>query len=53
MAANPRQMPMSDGAFVWLGTLKFGNGAAGSVTITNNDVDGFVIIDAVVWVPVK
>lgn len=50
---NQRQKPTTDGAFVSLGTFAFEKGTAGSVTVTNKDVDGHVIIDAVVWVPVK
>lgn len=49
---NQRQKP-TDGAFVSLGTFTFEKGKGGSVTVTNKDADGYVVIDAVVWVPAK
>jgi len=52
VTVNQRQKP-TDGAFVSLGTFAFAKGTAGSVTVTNKGVDGYVIIDAVVWVPAK
>jgi hypothetical protein len=39
--------------FVEVGTFRFEAGRGGSVTIGNTDADGFVIADAVVFVPVK
>jgi len=53
LSVNQRQKPTTDGAFVSLGTFAFEKGKSGSVTVTNKDVDGYVIIDAVVWVPAK
>ena len=53
VTVNQRQKPTTDGAFVSLGTFTFEKGTAGSVTISNKGVDGYVVIDAVVWVPVK
>jgi hypothetical protein len=38
---------------VSVGTYKFEKGKAGSVMITNEKTDGYVIIDAVQLVPVK
>ena len=50
---NQRKKPTLDGAFVSLGTFRFEAGKKGSVTISNKDADGYVIVDAVQWVPVK
>jgi hypothetical protein len=50
---NQRQPPSIDRAFVSLGTFRFEKGKTGSVEISNRDVDGYVIIDAVQWLPVK
>jgi hypothetical protein len=50
---NQRKKPPIDGLWVSLGTFEFGKGKFGSVTITNDGADGFVVIDAVQWVPVK
>ncbi len=44
--------PLAEG-FLSLGTFRFEKGKAGSVEISNRDVDGYVIIDAVQWRPVK
>ena len=43
----------STGAFVSLGTFRFEKGKTGYVEIGNKDADGYVIIDAVQWLPVK
>jgi hypothetical protein len=53
VAVNQRQKPTTDGAFVSLGTFTFEKGKAGGVTVTNKGVDGYVVLDAVVWVPAK
>jgi FAD dependent oxidoreductase len=45
---NQRKKP--DGGFVSLGTFRFEAGKKGSVTISNTDADGYVVIDAVQWV---
>jgi hypothetical protein len=50
---NQRKKPTIGGAFVSVGTFRFDAGKRGSVTIGNKDADGYVIIDAVQWVPVK
>lgn len=49
---NQRRAAPVDGAFLSLGTFRFEKGTAGYVEISNRDVDGFVIIDAVQWLPV-
>lgn len=50
---NQRQTPTLERAFISLGTFRFEKGKTGFVEIANKDVDGHVIIDAVVWLPVK
>ena len=50
---NQRKPPTLDKAFISLGTYCFQKGKAGYVEISNKDVDGFVIIDAVQWIPVR
>jgi hypothetical protein len=50
---NQRKPPTLDKAFVSLGTFCFQKGKAGYVEIGNKDADGYVIIDAVQWLPVK
>ncbi len=50
---NQRKPPSIDGAFVSLGVFQFEKGRHGSVEISNRDVDGYVVIDAVQWLPVK
>jgi hypothetical protein len=49
---NQRRPPDRDRAFVSLGTFRFDTGRAGSVEVRNDGVDGYVIIDAVQWLPV-
>jgi arylsulfatase A-like enzyme len=49
---NQRKPPTLEQAFVSLGTFRFEKGKAGRVEIGNRDVDGYVIADAVQWVPV-
>ncbi|MFT5469593.1 MAG: hypothetical protein ACI8UO_004715 [Verrucomicrobiales bacterium] len=48
---NQRKAPAIDGHFVSVGRFRFDR--TGSVTISNRDTDGFVIIDAVRWVRAK
>lgn len=48
---NQRSPPPIDGAFASLGTFEFAADKAASVIITNAGVDGFVVIDAVQWLP--
>jgi hypothetical protein len=50
---NQKKAPPIDGTFVSLGVYRFEKGKGGSVEIGNADVDGFVVIDAVQWLPVK
>jgi hypothetical protein len=50
---DQRKAPTLAGAFVSLGTYSFEKGKAGYVEISNQGVDGYVIIDAVQWLPAK
>jgi len=50
---NQKQTPKIDGAFISLGAFRFEKGTKGYVKIRNNDADGYVVIDAVQWIPVK
>jgi ribulose 1,5-bisphosphate synthetase/thiazole synthase len=50
---NQRKKPPIDGLWVSLGVFEFEKGKSGSVTITNGGADGFVVIDAVQWLPAK
>jgi hypothetical protein len=50
---DQKKKPPIDGLWISLGAFEFEKGKAGSVTVTNDGADGFVIIDAVQWVPVK
>ena len=48
---NQEQKPKIDGLFRSVGKFRFEAGTSGSVTITNKDTDGYVIVDAVRFVP--
>ncbi|MBN9522072.1 FAD-dependent oxidoreductase [bacterium] len=50
---NQRRQPPVSELFVTVGTYRFEAGRRGSVTIGNTDADGYVIADAVVFLPVK
>jgi FAD dependent oxidoreductase len=50
---NQQKPPPIDKLFISLGTFRFEKGKSGYVEIGNKDVDGYVIIDAVQWLPVK
>ena len=50
---NQQKAPTIDKLFISLGTFRFEKGKEGYVEIGNKDVDGFVIIDAVQWLPAK
>ncbi len=49
---NQRQSP-SHGPFHEIGRFSFDAGASSSVTIQNAGTDGYVVIDAVQWLPVE
>ncbi len=48
---NQQKTPPLDKLFISLGTFRFEKGKSGYVEIGNKDVDGYVIIDAVQWLP--
>ncbi|HUR55220.1 MAG TPA: FAD-dependent oxidoreductase, partial [Gemmataceae bacterium] len=50
---NQRKAPPISELFASVGTFRFEKGKGGSVTISNEKADGYVIIDAVQFVPVK
>lgn len=50
---NQRKPPPISETFVSVGTFRFEKGKAGSVMISNDKTDGYVIIDAVQLIPVK
>ncbi len=52
LTLNQRKPP-SDGAFHSLGRFEFAAGESGSVTISNQGTNGYVVIDAVQLIPVK
>jgi hypothetical protein len=52
LTVNQREAPQ-DPPFESLGTFRFKAGETGRVTITNTDADGYVIIDAVQWLPAR
>ena len=47
---NQRKAPTVSETFMSLGTFEFEKGKTGKVVIANENVDGFVIVDAVVWI---
>jgi hypothetical protein len=53
VTVNQRKPPTIEGAWVSLGTFRFEKGKAGSVEVGNRDTDGYVIVDAVQWLPAK
>jgi hypothetical protein len=50
---NERKTPALERAFVSLGTYRFEQGKNGYVEISNQDADGYVVIDAVQWLPAQ
>ncbi len=53
VSVNQRKPPPIGGAFVSLGIFRFEKGKKGSVEISNRGVNGYVVIDAVQWLPAK
>jgi len=49
---NQQKAPPIDGLWISAGTFRFEKGKA-SVVVTNEGADGYVVIDAVQWLPVK
>jgi hypothetical protein len=50
-SVNQRETPPVEASFVSVGTFEFAAGQPAAVTISNAGADGFVVIDAVQWVP--
>lgn len=50
---NQKKMPPLEGLFVSLGEYEFTPDQSAAVEVSNEGADGYVIIDAVQWVPVK
>jgi len=50
VAVNQRKKPALAGGFTSLGTFRFAKGRTGSLTISNEKADGYVVIDAVQWI---
>jgi hypothetical protein len=48
---NQQSAPDADDHFQSLGTFSFDADKSAAVTITNKDADGYVVIDAVQWLP--
>lgn len=48
---NQRKMPPIDGLWVSLGVFEFGTNSPAAVTVSNRETDGYVIADAVQWLP--
>jgi hypothetical protein len=48
---DQRKAPTISEAFVSLGTFEFEKGKTGKVVVSNESVDGYVIVDAIVWIP--
>lgn len=53
VTVDQRKAPSIEGAFISLGTFRFEKGKSGVVEISNRGANGYVVIDAVQWVPVK
>ncbi len=52
VSVNQKKEP-SDDLFETLGTYEFAAGTAATVTVSNEGTDGYVIIDAVQWLPAE
>jgi hypothetical protein len=50
---NQREKPALDGRFVSLGTFDFAAGAVAKVAVSNAGADGYVVVDAVQFLPVQ
>jgi hypothetical protein len=48
---NQQESPPIDGAFVSLGTFEFDASRHAAVTVSNDGADGYVVVDAVQWLP--
>ena len=48
---NQREKPPVDGLFMSLGNFDFAAGQPAAVVVTNREADGYVVVDAVQWLP--
>lgn len=48
---NQKKAPPIDGSFISLGTYEFSENTSATVTVLNAGTDGYVVIDAVQWIP--
>jgi hypothetical protein len=53
VTVDERKAPPIDGSFVSLGTYEFTADKPAAVVVVNKDTDGYVVVDAVQWLPVK
>jgi hypothetical protein len=53
ISVNQKREPSIDGSFVSLGVYEFGATGPAVVTVSNEGADGYVVIDAVQWIPVE
>jgi hypothetical protein len=53
LTIDQRKKPAIDGLFHSLGTYQFAAGQPATVTVSNEGSDGFVVVDAVQWLPAK
>ena len=51
LQVDQRKVPPIDKLFVSLGEFEFSGDSPATVTISNQGADGYVIIDAVQWLP--
>ncbi len=51
IVVDQRKAPAIDGLFISLGTFRFDADNPASVTISNRDANGYVVADAVQWLP--
>ena len=49
---NQKLLPPEDDLFLPLGVFEFQDGTPAVVTVSNHDADGYVVVDAVQWMPV-
>jgi hypothetical protein len=52
LMVNQREKPAVDGRFVSLGTFDFAEGTSAKVEVSNAGADGYVVVDAVQFLPV-
>jgi hypothetical protein len=53
VTVNEQESPPIDGSFVSLGTFEFAAGKDAHVIVTNQGTDGYVVVDAVQWLPAE